>query len=57
MDDLSAELRLREIEPPYDEVKAERKALVEEIVREAPDNPGVSAKIEKFFEDRRKSKS
>ena len=50
MDDTYAELRLRDIEAPFERVQAERAAMIDEIKQDRPDNPGILAKIEKFLE-------
>jgi hypothetical protein len=50
LDDTAAELRLRSLEPPYDQVQGEIKAMVGEVERAGPGDPTVSAKIGKFLE-------
>jgi hypothetical protein len=40
LDDVSAEFRLRKIEPPFDLVSDERRVLVEEVRKGGPYNPG-----------------
>ena len=51
MDDAAAELRLRNVEPPYDQVRDEVKAMVQEVRQAAPDNPAVSEKVREFLQD------
>ena len=55
--DIAAELRLRGMEPPYEKVLDERKAMVEKIARDGPHNPGVPARIAKFREDPKKPRN
>ena len=54
LNDLSAELRLRGLEPPADTVKPELDAIQAEIAAAGPDNPGVRDAIRKFFDARNK---
>jgi|HubBroStandDraft_4_1064222.scaffolds.fasta_scaffold1958073_1 hypothetical protein len=57
MNDFSAELRLRKIEPPYEGIKAESEKMLEEIWRERHYDAGVRAEIEKFRADLRERKN
>ena len=57
LDDTSAELRLRNLEAPYDQVQSEVNAMVEEIERIGPDQPAVSAKVQQFLDDLSKRKN
>lgn len=59
MDDLAAELRLRDLLPPYDQVKPEVAILQARIKQIGPDapNPKLDEDIDRFFEDQRKPKS
>jgi hypothetical protein len=41
LNDLSAEFQLRNIELPFDQVREEQRALVEEMLKVGSDNPGV----------------
>jgi hypothetical protein len=50
LDDLSAELRLREAKEPWDRVPEVRAQMNKEIARSGPYNPGVRAKINEFLE-------
>jgi hypothetical protein len=54
MDDAGAELGLRNEEPPFEAVQAEAIAMVEEIKRDGPDNPGVEEKARQFRDEREK---
>jgi hypothetical protein len=54
MDDASAELALRNEQPPFETVEAEANAMVEEIERDGPNNPGIGEKVRHFREDREK---
>jgi hypothetical protein len=51
MDDASAELALRNEQPPFETVQAEASAMVEEIERDGPNNPGVGEKVRLFREE------
>jgi hypothetical protein len=53
LDDVSAEFRLRKIEPPFNLVSDERRALVEEVRKAGPHNPGLLQKIREFREELR----
>ena len=59
MDDASAELRLRDLEPPYDRVKAKTDELQAEIKRLGPDafSEGLDEEIDEFLEARKKPKN
>ncbi len=48
MNDLRAEFRLRNIEPPFDQV---REALVEEVRRVGPDNSDVAQVVADFLNE------
>jgi hypothetical protein len=50
LDDIAAELRLRNLEAPYDQVQSEVNAMVLEIERIGPDQPAVSAKVQQFLD-------
>jgi hypothetical protein len=52
LDDLSAELRLRKLEPPYDTVAAETAALQDELRRLDPNDPRLTEKIGAFLRSR-----
>jgi hypothetical protein len=54
LNDLSAELRLRGLDPPADTVKPELDAIQAEIAAAGPDNPGIRDAIRRFFEARNK---
>jgi len=56
-DDLTAELRLRRLEPPYERIAAESEVMADEIRREGPHSSGVRDKIEKFRGDLRERKN
>ena len=45
------------MEPPWEQVQSEKKAMVEKVIWDGPYNPGVFAEIEKFREDRKKPKN
>ena len=49
--ELWAEFRLRNIEPPFDEVRDEQRILVEEVQKHGPCNPGVREAIAGFLDD------
>jgi hypothetical protein len=51
MDDASAELALRNEQPPFETVQAEASAMVEEINRHGPNSPNISEKVRHFRED------
>ena len=51
LDDTAAELRLRNLEPPSDQVQSEVNAMVQEIERVGPDQPAVSAKVRRFLDN------
>jgi hypothetical protein len=51
MDDAGAELGLRNEQPPFETVEAEANAMVDEIEREGPNNPGIGEKVRHFLED------
>jgi hypothetical protein len=56
--DLMAELGLREIEPPCEEINAEHRALAaKKVKRSEHDNPGLQAAIAKCSEEQRKPKN
>jgi hypothetical protein len=59
MDDASAELRLRDLEPPYDRVKAKTDELQAEIKRLGPDafSEEFDEEIDEFLEARKKPKN
>jgi hypothetical protein len=59
MDDAAAELRLRNIEPPYDRVKDKTDKIQAEIKRLSPDAPSeaLGRSIDEFFEARKKPKN
>jgi hypothetical protein len=59
MDDAAAELRLRDLEPPYDRVKAKTDELQAEIKKAGPDVPSKSLdeEIDEFLEARKKPKN
>ncbi len=59
MDDASAELRLRDLEPPYDRVKAKTDELQAEIKRLGPDtfSEELDEEIDEFLEARKKPKN
>ncbi len=59
MNDASAELRLRDLEPPYDRVKAKTDELQAEIKRLGPDafSEELDEEIDEFLEARRKPKN
>jgi hypothetical protein len=48
-DDYAAELRLRELELPYERVENELKIIHDENAKLGPDNPGIQARIDKFM--------
>jgi hypothetical protein len=54
--ELWAEFRLRNIEPPFDQVRAEQRILVEEVQKYGPYNPGVREAIAGFLDDLDKPK-
>jgi hypothetical protein len=54
MDDASAELGLRNEQPPFETVQAEANAMVEEIERVGPSNPGIGDKVRHFLEEQSK---
>jgi hypothetical protein len=51
LDDTAAELRLRNLEAPSDQVQSEVNAMVQEIEHIGPDQPPVSAKVQQFRDD------
>jgi hypothetical protein len=51
MDDANVELELRNEQPPFETVQAEANAMVEEIERDGPNNPGIGEKVRHFRED------
>jgi hypothetical protein len=51
LDDTAAELRLRNLEPPSDQVQIEVNAMVQEIECIGPDQPAVSAKVRRFLDN------
>ena len=59
MDDAAAELRLRDLEPPYDRVKAKTDELQAEIKRLGPDafSEELDEEIDEFLEARKKPKN
>jgi hypothetical protein len=57
LDDTAAELRLRNLEAPSDQVQSEVNAMVQEIERIGPDQPAVSAKVQQFLDDLSKRKN
>jgi hypothetical protein len=57
MEDTAAELRLRNSDPPYEQVQDEVKAMVKEIERIGPEHPGISAKVQQFLDDLSKRKN
>ena len=57
LDDTAAELRLRNLEPPSDQVQSEVNAMVQEIERVGPDQPAVSAKVRRFLDNLSKRKN
>jgi hypothetical protein len=57
LDDTAAELRLRNLEPPSDQVQNEVNAMVQEIERIGPDQPAVSAKVRRFLDNLSKRKN
>jgi hypothetical protein len=57
MDDASAELRLRNIEPPYDQIKDEMKDMVREAEQCDPEDRGISAKVGKFLDELNRRKN
>jgi hypothetical protein len=57
VNDTYAELRLRNIEPPFERVQAESAAMFEEIRQDRPDNPGILAAVEEFRESLKKPKN
>ena len=54
--ELWAEFRLRNIEPPLDQVRDEQRILVEEVQKHGPHNPGVRQAIASFLDDLDKPK-
>jgi hypothetical protein len=52
MNDCDAELRLRNVEPPYERVERELKQMHKEIMNEEPHNTAVRAKIAKFLDSK-----
>jgi hypothetical protein len=56
MEDTAAELRLRKLEPPYEQVRDEVNAMIQEIERIGQDQPSVSAKVQQFLDDLSKRK-
>jgi hypothetical protein len=56
MEDTAAELRLRKLERPYDQVQGEVKAMIQEIERIGLDQPAVSPKVRQFLDDLSKQK-
>jgi hypothetical protein len=59
MDDLAAELRLRELDPPYDRVAEERAKMVAELYKLGPDSatPNMMNAIDEFLIARSKPKN
>jgi hypothetical protein len=57
MNDTGAELRLRNIEPPFERVAVEVAAMQEEISQDRPDNPALLAAAEKFLEALKKPRN
>ena len=57
LDDTAAELRLRNLEPPSDQVQSEVNAMVQEIECIGPDQPAVSAKVRRFLDNLSKRKN
>jgi hypothetical protein len=59
MDDAAAELRLRNLEPPYDRVKDTTEKIQAEIKRLGPNSPSESLdrSIDEFFAARKKPKN
>jgi hypothetical protein len=57
MDDASAELRLRNIELPYDQIKDEMKDMVREAEQCDAEDPGISAKVGKFLDELNRRKN
>ena len=56
IDDLSAEFRLRNIEPPFDQVRDEHRMLVEEVRKGGPHDPRVRQAIADFLDELDKPK-
>jgi hypothetical protein len=50
VDDLGAELKLRDVELPWETVEAELAEARRQIIAEGPDNPGVRAHIRRFMD-------
>ena len=48
MNDLWAEFQLRNIEPPFDKVREEQRALAEEVRKVGSDHPGVAQAVADF---------
>jgi hypothetical protein len=52
LDDTAAELKLRDVPPPYDRVQDDIKAIIAEAERGGTSDPAVSAKIRGILGDR-----
>jgi hypothetical protein len=57
VNDTGAELRLRNIEPPFERVAVEVAAMQEEISRHRQDNPALLAAAERFVEALKKPRN
>ncbi len=57
LDDLSAELRLRDEQEPWDQVQEVRKDMVSEVERSGLGDPDVRAKLQELLEAMRKPKN
>ena len=51
IDDTAAEMRLRDLEPPYDEIQDEVRLMLLEIARISPGRPATPAKVRRFLDD------
>jgi hypothetical protein len=55
--DFAAELRLRNVMPPYERIRAESDAMAKEIRKEGARNSDIRDKIDKFRADLRRRKN
>ena len=54
--DLETEMRLRQVDPPYDLVPNETKAMHAAVVQGGPSNPGLRQEIDQFLAEKDKPK-